>query len=94
MSISRSLTVLTPSGIHARPAATLVTVAKQFESTLSLEKDGRTGNCKSLVSVLKLGVGHGATVLLTAHGPDESEAIEAIATMLTATPDLPVDVPE
>lgn len=94
MSITRSLAVLTPSGIHARPAATLVTVARQYESTLSLESDGRTGNCKSLVSVLKLGVSHGAIVQLTADGPDEAEAIEAITTMLTVTQDESGDAPQ
>ncbi|MFJ5560765.1 HPr family phosphocarrier protein [Streptomyces sp. NPDC093250] len=82
MSVTRTVTVLTPSGIHARPAAAFVTAAKRYNAEISLESAGRTGNCKSLMSVLKLGVVQGATVALTADGPDEADAIEALAALL------------
>jgi phosphocarrier protein HPr len=82
MSISRTVTVLTESGIHARPAAALVETAKRFQANLSMESLGRQANCKSLVSVLKLGVPKGATVTLTAHGSDEEDAIRELMALL------------
>ncbi|GII81826.1 hypothetical protein Sru01_68080 [Sphaerisporangium rufum] len=82
MSVSRTVTVRTPSGIHARPAAVFVETAKRFSSDLSLEAKDRKGNCKSLVSLLKLGVAQGTTVAITANGPDEAEAIEALVALL------------
>ncbi|WP_169950460.1 HPr family phosphocarrier protein [Microbispora sp. H11081] len=82
MSVTRTVTVRIPSGIHARPAADFVATAKRFSSDLSLEAKGRKGNCKSLVSLLKLGVGQGTAVAITADGLDEAEAIEALVALL------------
>jgi phosphotransferase system HPr (HPr) family protein len=76
------VTVQTPSGIHARPAAVFVETAKRFSSDLVLESQGRRGNCKSLVSVLKLGVTQGTVVAITAEGPDEAEAVETLVALL------------
>lgn len=82
MSLTRTVVVRTPAGIHARPAAVFVETARRFTSALSLESRGKTANCKSLLSLLKLGVPHGATVELVADGDDEAEAIEALAAVL------------
>jgi phosphotransferase system HPr (HPr) family protein len=76
------VTVQTPSGIHARPAAVFVETARRFSSELFLESQGRKGNCKSLVSVLKLGVAQGTVVAITAEGPDEAEAVEILVALL------------
>lgn len=84
MSLTRTATVLTPSGIHARPAATFVETAKKFTCLISMESRGKKANCKSLISVLKLGVPHGATVQLTADGPDEAKALDALVAVLAA----------
>jgi phosphocarrier protein FPr len=43
-------------GFHARPATFFVDVASGYESEVYVEYDGRTGNGKSLASLLKLGV--------------------------------------
>jgi phosphocarrier protein HPr len=90
VSVSRTVTVQIPSGIHARPAAVFVKTAKRFTSGLSLESQGRKGNCKSLVSVLKLGVAQGMAVTITADGPDEAEAIDALVALLEADHPAPV----
>jgi phosphotransferase system HPr (HPr) family protein len=74
--------VTNPSGLHARPAARFVEAARAFEATLSLQKDGRQGNAKSLVSVLKLGIGQGSLITLEADGPDEDRAVEELTALL------------
>jgi phosphotransferase system HPr (HPr) family protein len=74
--------VTNPTGLHARPAARFVELARGFESTVSIEKDGRQGNAKSLVSVLKLGINQGSLVALAAEGPDENRAVEALSELL------------
>lgn len=37
-----------PEGIHARPAGELVKAAKEFQSVITLTKDGKTGDCKRI----------------------------------------------
>jgi phosphotransferase system HPr (HPr) family protein len=76
------LVVTNPSGLHARPAAKFVETAKRFESTLSVEKDGRRGNGKSLVSLLKLGISKDSRIVLEAEGSDADAAVEELTRLL------------
>jgi phosphocarrier protein HPr len=85
VSVSRTTTVTLESGLHARPAAEFVKLAKGFASDLSLAVAERTGNCKSLISLLKLGASYGSTVVVTADGPDEAEALDALVAALTTS---------
>ena len=41
-------TVTDPQGIHARPAGELVKLVKGFESTISIEKEGKKVDCRKL----------------------------------------------
>lgn len=82
MSRRTEIVVRNASGLHARPAARFVETARRFECSLTVEKDGRPGNGKSLVSLLKLGISKGAVVVLETDGPDEDAAIEALTDLL------------
>ena len=72
-----------PTGLHARPAATLVALAKGFESDIKLASQGNTANAKSIVAIMGLGLAHGQEVEVSAVGPDAeralTEVIEAIS---------------
>ena len=39
-------------GIHARPAGELVKLVKGFESTVSIEKDGKKVDCRKLLALM------------------------------------------
>ena len=71
-----------PTGLHARPAATLVALAKGFESDIKLASQGNTANAKSIVAIMGMGLAHGQEVEVSAAGPDAeralAEVIEAI----------------
>jgi phosphocarrier protein HPr len=82
MSKQQEVVVTNPSGLHARPAAQFVEAARSFESALSIHKDGRKGNGKSLVSVLKLGITKDSRILLEADGPDEEQAVQELTQFL------------
>jgi phosphocarrier protein HPr len=82
MSATRSATVTDPHGLHARPAAEFVETARGFESALQILVADKKGNCKSLLSVLKMGITQGTVVTLEADGPDEEQAVEALAGLL------------
>jgi phosphoenolpyruvate-protein phosphotransferase len=72
------LTIVNPTGLHARPATFFVSIAKGFESEVRVRYDGQVANGKSLASLLKLGVEGGSTVRVMAQGPDEAAALEAL----------------
>ena len=58
-----------PHGLHARPATTLVDIAKGFESIVRIRREDRVGDAKSLIAILNLGVDSGATIRVMADGP-------------------------
>ena len=71
---SFTYTITDEVGIHARPAGLLVKKAKEFDSTITIEKDGKSVNASKLMALMGLGVKCGETVTVTAEGSDEEKA--------------------
>ena len=61
-------------GIHARPAGLLAKKAKEYESTITLEKGGKTAVATKLMAIMGMGVKCGDTVSVTVEGADEEKA--------------------
>ena len=70
-------------GVHARPAGLLVKLAKQYTSTITIEKNGKTCDMRKLMAVMGMGVKQGETVTIKVEGDDEEAAAEAIQKFLT-----------
>ena len=77
------LTVIDPSGLHARPAARFVQAASRFSSHISIRHDDREADAKSLIALLGLTIRPSSEITLTADGPDADEALAALAAELT-----------
>ncbi len=73
-----SYTVKDELGIHARPAGMLVKEVKNFQSKVTLEKDGKTVDASRLMAVMGMGVKKDMTVKVTVEGEDEEACYEAI----------------
>lgn len=69
-------------GLHARPAAQLVSQASKFKSDMKIKKGEKETNLKSIMGVLSLGVNGGEEVIITASGKDENEAINTIVELI------------
>ena len=71
-------------GLHARAAAKLVRAAGAFRSTLRLVRPdrGAAADAKSILSVLMLAASRGTELLVTAEGPDEQHALEALCRLI------------
>ena len=67
-----------PEGIHARPAGELVKATKEFQSAITLTKDGKTGDCKRIFGIMGLAVKAGNEITLTFDGEDEEAAYAAV----------------
>lgn len=76
---SDPIAIPNPTGLHARPAATLVDIAKRFTSDIKLYSGERSGSAKSIMGIMALGLASGARVTVTATGDDASEAVAAVA---------------
>lgn len=76
------ITIINKLGLHARAASKLVATASRFESRIELSRPGNNADAKSIMSVLMLAASQGTVVTLSADGPDEAEALEAICTLI------------
>lgn len=70
-------------GLHARPATFFIQKANEYKSSIWVEKDERRVNAKSLLGVLSLGIVKGTSISLIADGPDENEALEGLADLIS-----------
>ena len=76
--IKRTAKVTNRLGLHARPAALLVTTATKFESQFFISKDSIRVNGKSIMGVMMLAAEMGTELILEVDGPDEIEAMAEI----------------
>ena len=82
--VSDPILIPNPTGLHARPAAVLANLAKQFKSKVSLQRGEDQANAKSVTSIMGIEISHGDKVLLIAEGPDAETAVAAISPELAA----------
>lgn len=71
-----------PEGIHARPAGELVKAVKDFQSAITISKDGKSVDAKRIIGIMGLAVKKDQEITVTAEGEDEASAIAAIDTFL------------
>ena len=81
---SREVTVNNQVGLHARPATFFIQKANEFKSSIWVEKEERRVNAKSLLGVLSLGIIKGTPINIMADGADESEAVSALAELISS----------
>ncbi len=80
--IQSSITISNKLGLHARASAKLTKLAGSFRSDIHLSRNGRRVNAKSIMGVMMLAAGLGATVDIEADGPDEAEAMAALRALI------------
>jgi phosphotransferase system HPr (HPr) family protein len=78
----RTFIIKNKLGLHARAANIVVQVASNFESTITVDKDGIEANAKSIMGLLLLAAGQGSKVIVRAQGQDAKEAIAEIGKLI------------
>jgi multiphosphoryl transfer protein len=79
---SAPIIVPNPTGLHARPAAVLVSLAKKYQSNIRLRRGEKEVSARSVVGLMGLEVAHGDTVQLIAAGTDADAAIAELSEAL------------
>jgi phosphocarrier protein HPr len=80
--VSRSTTVANALGMHARAAARFVHAATRFQSHIRVSREDRVMDGKSIMGILLLAAGRGTTLVISADGPDEDEALAALCALV------------
>jgi len=81
---SRELTIVNQLGLHARAAARFVHVAARFSAHVTVARKSRVTDGKSIMGILLLAAARGTTITVTADGPDESAAVDALEALVAS----------
>ena len=78
VSARRTVRLINPNGLHARPAADFVTLATRFEARIDVNGKDAT----SLLGVMSLGLDRGDEVVVSATGREAEEAVGRLADLV------------
>ncbi len=77
--LEKSLKIVNPSGIHARPATMVVDFVKAYPGKVEVIKEGKACNLKSILMVLSMGLKKGTDITLRVEGENEEAFLSELA---------------
>lgn len=79
-----TVTLRNTTGLHARPAKIFARAAAESVAEVSIEKDGRRVNAKSVLSVLTLDCHQGDDILISVEGDDAAATLAELVALVEA----------
>jgi len=80
--MTRECVIRNRLGLHARAAAKFVQTATRYSSQIRVGRDGKLMDGKSIMGILLLAAAAGTSVMITADGIDERDAIDALCRLV------------
>ncbi|HYK12872.1 MAG TPA: HPr family phosphocarrier protein [Burkholderiales bacterium] len=80
--LQREAEIINKLGLHARASAKLTQLAGQFASNISVLRNGKKVNAKSIMGVMMLAAAKGTTINIETDGPDEEAAMAALTGLI------------
>ena len=80
--IEKKIKVLHKDGVHMRPAMFITDLAMKFDSDITIEKNGKEVDAKSIMQLTMLAVLRDEEMTVKASGADEQEAVDAIEELI------------
>lgn len=78
----QSVEIINKLGLHARAAGKLVETTSRFSSDVTIEKEGRNVDGKSIMAMMMLAAAKGTVITVKVNGEDEQEAMSAIIELI------------
>ena len=79
---AREVRIRNALGLHARAAARFVHTASRFRSRVTVTRNGKAMDGKSILGILLLAASQGTRLTVSADGDDEAPAVEALAALV------------
>lgn len=73
-----SVSLQSETGLHTRPAAALVKIARRFPAEIRIYKGKRGADAKSILHLLSLGAERGHVLTIAARGLQAEAALQAL----------------
>jgi phosphotransferase system HPr (HPr) family protein len=82
-SLRQTVRVTNPNGFHMRPATAFVELARRFQCAVTVSRDGRTVDGKSIFELMgNMLTPQGGELLVETSGPDAREALAALVELI------------
>lgn len=80
--ISKEVTILNATGLHARPASMFVQEAGKYKCEINIIKGEKKINAKSIMGIMAGGISKGTVITIEAEGEDEQAALDALTGLI------------
>jgi phosphocarrier protein HPr len=80
----REVRICNALGLHARAAARFVHTASRFRARVTVSRNEKAMDGKSILGILLLAASQGALLRVSAEGEDEAAAVDALAALVEA----------
>ncbi len=80
--VKKEVTYHCADDMQMKAVAVLIQKASSYRSNIWIQSGDRRANAKSLLGVMSLGIQDQVNVEVTAEGPDEDEALQAVVSYL------------
>ena len=75
--------IINKLGLHARAALKFVELSSKHSSQVTVAREGREVNGKSILGLMTLAAQKGATLNIATSGEDEEELLDALKTLVS-----------
>ncbi len=79
MIAGKTVEIVNERGLHARASAKFVKLASTFQAAVQVSRDDQTVDALSIMGLMMLAAGPGATIHIEARGVDADAAVAALA---------------
>jgi phosphocarrier protein len=82
--VVQKVVITNAAGLHMRPATAFAELARLFQSSVSVLKDGQRVDGKSPLDMMLLAAEQGSELVVEAAGPDAGNAVQSLVELLVA----------
>jgi phosphocarrier protein HPr len=80
---TRTVKVLNPAGLHARPSLAVVQAVRQSQSKVEVRTPRQTVDAGDILQLLGLGAAQGTELVFSATGPDAEDVLDKLVDLFT-----------
>lgn len=80
--VEKTVKIINPSGLHARPASLFVQTAGKYTSEIWIKYGTKKVNAKSIMGLISLAISKGTSIVIGAEGEDEELAIKELEDLI------------
>lgn len=84
ITLTRTVTIVNAKGLHARASAKFVAEAEKWNAEVTVTYGSEVVSACSIMGLMLLGAGVGATITLSAIGVQAGEALEALDALVAS----------